>query len=236
MYYPKIHVKNDTVSLSKDVIGLSLLTETYGFNYVNEDKRAIVENLLAKVKLNDVKTSSEFISVPIAKTIDGRRDISFVLGDKNQNYHAFITGVSGSGKTTLLNNIILGIAENYTIQEVRLYLMDYKQGTEFNIFKNHPNCEKIFLDNKDLQAAISLLESFVSMIEQRAKLFAANDDVHITDIGKYNAVYPDKPLHRIILIIDEVHRLFTGDFMQKEHFSNLLKEVVRQGRASMPLS
>jgi energy-coupling factor transporter ATP-binding protein EcfA2 len=229
--FPKIHVKNDTVSLSKDAIRLSLLTETYGFIYVNEDKRAIVENLLAKVKQNDVKTSSEFISVPIAKTIDGRRDISFVLGDKNQNYHAFITGVSGSGKTTLLNNIILGIAENYTIQEVRLYLMDYKQGTEFNIFKNHPNCEKIFLDNKDLQAAISLLESFVSMIEQRAKLFAANDDVHITDIGKYNAVYPDKPLHRIILIIDEVHRLFIGDFMQKEHFSNLLKEVVRQGRA-----
>lgn len=229
--FPKIAIKNDSVLLTKDIVKFLSESVNFKFEYINADKRSIVENLLAKAKQDDVKTSSEFISIPIAKTIDGRRDISFVLSDKNQNYHAFITGVSGSGKTTLLNNIILGIAENYTIQQVRLYLMDYKQGIEFNVFKNHPNCEKIFLDNKDLQAAILLLESFVNMIEQRAKLFVENTEAHIADISKYNAIHPDKPLHRIILIIDEVHRLFTGDFLQKEHFSNLLKDVVRQGRA-----
>ena len=36
---------------------------------------------------------------------------------------------------------------------------------------------------------------------------------------------------RIILIIDEVHRLFAGNYKQQAYFSKLLTEVVRQGRA-----
>ena len=66
------------------------------------------------------------------------------MGDKSTNLHAFITGVTGSGKTTLLNNIITGIAQKYTSDEIQLYLMDYKDGVEFQVLKIIPIVKKYF--------------------------------------------------------------------------------------------
>ena len=48
--------------------------------------------------------------------------------------------------------VIAGFPDDFATEE------DGK--VEFQVFKNHPNCQKIFLDNEDLQASISLLEEF----------------------------------------------------------------------------
>lgn len=218
---------NDSLNIlfSCDII------QEYRFEYVNAEKTLITKTLQDSHQKHEETHESnekEFLSIPIGTAINGRDKINFSLGDKSKNYHAFITGVSGSGKTTLLNNIILGIAEKYTPQEVRLYLMDYKEGVEFQVFKNHPNCEKIFLDNEDLKASIKLLEGFSQGMKKRAELFRKNE---VTTITAYNNLHPQKPIARLILIIDEVHRLFAGTYKEKEHFNTLLKDVVRRGRA-----
>jgi nucleoside-triphosphatase THEP1 len=226
--FPLLYIQDKQCQLTPTLFKAVDLVQGYDFESVNDNKDLIIETLLARLQQPQENEAQDFLSLPIGTSNNGRNTLHFSLGDKSKAYHAFIAGVAGSGKTTLLNNLILGIAENYTSDEIRLYLMDYKRGVEFQVFKQHPNCEKIFLDNEDRQASIDLLEQFVDTIRQRSEQFTDNG---VKDISDYNQQAPQQPMHRIVLIIDEVHRLFVGNYQQKEHFSDLLKEVVRQGRA-----
>jgi hypothetical protein len=168
----------------------------------------------------------DFLGVPVGETLDGRSEVLFSLGAKSNCNHAFLLGISGSGKTTLLNNLIVGIAERYTSEEVRLFLMDYKDGVEFQVFARHPNCEKIFLDNRAVEAASQLLESFRGAIDERGQLFRA---LSVRDIDNYNAQAVGR-LPRLLLIVDEVQCLLTEDAAGRR-FNALLKDVVKRGRA-----
>ncbi len=226
--FPLLEVESNNFKLTNELFTYNYMTEGYHFESVNDDKEKIIDSILKTYTKEEADSEQEFLSVPIASSMDGRQTINFTLGDKSKNYHAFITGISGSGKTTLLNNIILGIAQKYTSDDIRLYLMDYKEGVEFQVFKHHPNCEKIFLDNEDIQASITLLEEFKNKIKNRASIFREKG---LKDISTHNVKNPKTPMPRIILIIDEVHRLFAGNYKQQAYFSKLLTEVVRQGRA-----
>ena len=168
----------------------------------------------------------DFLRVPVGETPDGRREVDFCLGEKSDCNNAFILGISGSGKTTFLNNLIVGIAERYTSQEVRLFLMDYKAGVEFQDFADHPNCEKIFLDNLDMAAARQLLEHLQAAMNERGELFRTTG---AKDIDSYNAKASPR-LPRLLLIVDEVQCLLTGDATGRR-FQDLLKDVTRRGRA-----
>ena len=227
--FPHLKIENKVFQFDKTLFQYTQLLKTYEFDYINNNKDSIIKALLAKVEQGESSSNErDFLTVPIGTSMDGKSIVQFRLGDLSANYHAFITGMTGSGKTTLLNNIILEIAKNYTAQQIQLYLMDYKDGVEFQVFKDHPNCQKIFLDNEDLQASITLLEEFRDTIRQRATRFK---EQQVKNINEYNAQHPKQPLPRIILIIDEVHRLFSGGYQQREHFSTLLTAVMRQGRS-----
>jgi nucleoside-triphosphatase THEP1 len=196
---------------------------------IQENRDKISENILEKLKQsNQDNLDQDFLSVPIGTTPDGRVNIYFSLGKYSESYNAFITGMAGTGKTTLLNNIILEIGKKYTSKDIELYLMDYKEGVEFQVFKNHPNCKKIFLDNEDLQAATDLLEEFQRTMKIRGKIFKEKG---VPDIDHYNSLENIDKMPRLILMIDEVHRLFTGSWGEKEKFAKLLEDVARRGRA-----
>ncbi len=228
-HFSHLNIEDKKVKLSKKLFEFTHLIEDYEFEYVNDNKDKIISNLLAQVEKEDnATTEKDFLSVLIGTSKNGRESIYFSMGDKSSNYHAFITGVTGSGKTTLLNNIIVAIAQKYTSDEIQLYLMDYKDGVEFQVFKNHPNCKKIFLDNEDLEASISLLEEFKDTMKSRATIFKQHEVTNITD---YNKLNPQKPIPRIVLIIDEVHKLFVGDYNYVDRFSSILKPLMRQGRS-----
>ena len=225
----RLTVERNKIAITKAIFSHADLLESYSFEYLNLNKSLLLDKLLAQTKA-DEGNEREFLSVPIGTSLDGREAISFSLGDQSKNYHAFIAGRSGSGKTTLLNSLIVGIAQQYTADEIRLYLMDYKSGIEFQIFENHPNCETIYLDNQNIQAAIELLEAFVNIKEERSQIFK---EQKVGDIDSYNQLNPTKPLPRLILIIDEVHRLFSDGFsyQQQNHFNGLLEDVAKQGRS-----
>jgi len=228
-HFSHLNIVNKKIKLSKELFAFTNLIENYEFEYVNDNKDKIIKNLLAKlVKEDNSSGEKDFLSAPIGTSKNGRDTIYFTMGDKSDNYHAFITGVTGSGKTTLLNNIITSIAQKYTSDEIQLYLMDYKDGVEFQLFKNHPNCKKIFLDNEDLEASISLLEEFRDTMRSRATIFKQYE---VNNITAYNKLNPQKPMPRIVLIIDEVHKLFVGDYGYVERFSSILKPLMRQGRS-----
>lgn len=225
----RLTVEHNKIAVTKAIFSHADLLEGYSFEYLNLNKTLLLDKLLEQTKA-DEGSEREFLSVPIGTSLDGREAITFSLGDQSKNYHAFIAGRSGSGKTTLLNSLIVGIAQQYTADEIRLYLMDYKDGVEFQIFENHPNCEKIYLDNQNLTAAIDLLQSFVNVKTERSQTFKQSK---VSSLNEYNQLNPDKPLPRLILIIDEVHRLFSDGFsyQQQSHFNGLLEEVAKQGRS-----
>jgi energy-coupling factor transporter ATP-binding protein EcfA2 len=225
----QLRVEHHKFLITKAVFEPVDLLEGYSFEYLNLNKGLLLDQLQTRLR-NDEGSEREFLSVPIGTTLDGREPIIFSLGDQSKNYHAFIAGRSGSGKTTLLNNLIVGIAKQYTADEVRLYLMDYKDGVEFQIFENHPNCEKLYLDNQNLNAAIDLLQSFVSIKEKRAEVFKQHK---VSSLDGYNQLNPSQCLPRLILIIDEVHRLFSDGFsyQQQSQFNSLLEEVAKQRRS-----
>jgi energy-coupling factor transporter ATP-binding protein EcfA2 len=228
-YFSHLNIEDKEIILSKKLFEFSDMIEDYEFEYVNDNKDKIIKNLLEKLEKEDnASGEKDFLSIPIGTSKNGRDTIYFAMGDKSTNLHAFITGVTGSGKTTLLNNIITGIAQKYTSDEIQLYLMDYKDGVEFQVFKNHPNCKKIFLDNEDLEASISLLEEFKDTMKTRATIFKQQE---VNNITAYNKLNPQNPMPRIVLIIDEVHKLFVGDYNYVDRFSSILKPLMRQGRS-----
>ena len=166
-----------------------------------------------------------FLSVPIGQY--GRDRIYFEMGQKAGVYHGLIAGQSGSGKSTLLNNIITTIAEKYSPDEFRLYLLDYKLGVEFKIYKDHPNVEFLLLDNNRLSAAIDALKMLENEMQKREILF--EEDLTIQDIEVYNKKAKHK-LPRILIIIDEVQQLFK-DFATQRQINPLIKHIAKQGRA-----
>jgi len=55
-------------------------------------------------------------------------------------------------------------------------------------------------------------------------------DKGLSSIDEYNKQYPSQRLPYKLLIIDEVQDMFSGDFRQKEEFSNLLLKIAKKGR------
>ncbi|CAA6812874.1 MAG: Cell division protein FtsK [uncultured Sulfurovum sp.] len=227
--FSQIKIENKTTVLTKDFFEFIDKIPTHSFKQISKDKDQTIANLLKKLELEKEESNEQdFLSIPIGTTKNGKDSISFDMGDKSSNYHAFITGVTGSGKTTLLNHIILGIAEKYTSEELQLYLMDYKDGVEFQVFKDHPNCQKIFLDNSDVDASIGLLQQFSDILTTRSKTFKEKE---VSSIMDYNELDGIKKMPRIILVIDEVHKLFVGNYNYVNQFSTILKALMRQGRS-----
>ena len=207
---------------------LAELGDHLRFEAINPNKAQIVANILAaQEKSRATDTLQDYLDVRIGTLEDGRTPFHFRLGYREGNHHAILIGANGSGKSALLNNLILRIGEKYSIKETRLYLMDYKQGVEYQAFANHPSVERIYLDNNDIAAGENLLAEFAATCQQRGELFRQHGT---KDIDAYNRRFPNAPLPRLILIIEEF-QVMLADIIRGQRVNNLLSTIVRQGRA-----
>jgi nucleoside-triphosphatase THEP1 len=220
-----IEINSTQFKISKEIFAFSELLKNFEFEYINDNKEQILKQLLHQwesVQEND--NEQDFLSIPIGNI--GREKLYFNMGLKSQNYHAFIAGMTGMGKTNLLNNIIVNISQNYTLKEIEIYLMDYKPaGAEFMIFKNHPNCKKLFLENEDPTPAFEMLQEFQEEMYRRGEILNGKS------IDEYNTQYPQSILPRKILIIDEVQRMFSGVWKDSNSFNALVEDIIKAGRS-----
>lgn len=197
----------------------------FGFDeYSSSEIHNVVSSLKESIPVNeDVK---DFLCLPIGKS--GRNTIHLEMGLKSGIYHGFIAGQSGSGKTNLLHNIITSIAKYYSPDDLRLYLLDYKWGIEFQVYENHPNVEYLLLDNENIESGINLLKELRKEFVIRSNEFMRLGKT-INNIDEYNKKAAKKMPH-ILVIIDEVQQLFSS-FAIKREVNPILKEVAKQGRA-----
>jgi len=219
---PKVELNNFNIKVIQD----QFVKYPFVFeNYAQSELATLVGNINQMNAKQDNKFTN-FISIPVGKS--GRNEICFELGEKADVYHGLMAGASRTGKSTLLNNIITSIADRYSPNEIRLYLLDYKEGVEFQIYEKHPNVELLLLDNSNFAVGVDALKQFRNEINKRGQLFKDLSPL-ISNINEYNKKAIEK-LPRMLMIIDEVQQLFLN-YQSSREVNPLVKDIARLGGA-----
>jgi len=169
--------------------------------------------------------SVDGIKIPIGWD-KNQEKVFFEIGSDNSEHHTLIGGRSGSGKSNLVHVIIQNIAYYYSPDEVELYLLDYKEGVEFNSYVTPPLIHSSLIAiHSDINYGYTFLEFIVEEKNKRAELFK---EKNVKDFQEYRGQI-GKNLSRIIIIIDEFQVLFSTKNSVK--IEKLFVEILRKGRS-----
>ncbi len=175
------------------------------------------------------QTSQEIIKTPIGGR--GSNDsLNIWFGKDGAGKpcaHGMLGAMTGSGKSTLYHVFILGLAIRYSPAELRLYLIDGKQGVELAPYRHLPHSEVVSLHSSP-ELSRSILTELIEEKERRNSLFKS---VGVNDFTSYRQQNNSSAnLPRILLLVDEYQELFIGD--KDDLASNQLLTLAQQGRSA----
>ncbi|MFA4724344.1 FtsK/SpoIIIE domain-containing protein [Helicobacter pylori] len=192
-----------------------------------EKKKAVKRELKDLQKEQDFWTkSSQFkVSVPVGWDIN-HKEVCFEIGEA-QN-HTLICDHSGSGKSNFLHVLIQNLAFYYVPNEVQLFLLDYKEGVEFNAYTNPTILEHARLVS--VASSVGFGVGFLSWLDKemkkRADLFKQSDVKDLSDYRKHGE------MPRLIVVIDEFQVLFSdSSTKEKERAERYLTTILKKGRS-----
>lgn len=166
-------------------------------------------------------------NIPIGWTT-ASETVPLVLGATASEHHALLAGKTGSGKSNLLHVMIHSLCEKYAPGEVDLYLLDYKESTEFNVYANPPLPHaRLVATESDPEYGITVLQHLVDALAERAHLFK---EVGVRDFAAYRNANR-KQLPRVLLVIDEFQVLFSESRQIADAAEQLLSQLLKQGRS-----
>ena len=167
------------------------------------------------------------VQVPIGWTADGEI-VPFSIGGVNTEHHVLLAGRSGSGKSNLLHVLIHSLCHAYSPSELNIYLLDYKQGTEFSVYASPPLPQaKLVATESDPEYGVTVLAHLTEELEKRSREFKRRS---VRGFYEYRGS-PTAELPRIMLIIDEFQILFSEGRQVAEPAEKMLNQLLRQGRA-----
>ena len=173
-------------------------------------------------------STTKRLSIPVGIG-DGEEVVNLVLGEGSSHF-GIIAGAVGSGKSTLLHTIIMSAMLCHSPDELHLYLMDFKSGTEFKIYESVklPHVQLLALDAMQ-EFGESILENLVAEMLRRGSLFK---DAGQTSLSSYVS-NTGRPLPRILVIVDEFQVLYNDSTNRKiaMNCAELTKRIVTEGRA-----
>ncbi|MCQ2837545.1 DNA translocase FtsK [Helicobacter pylori] len=180
-----------------------------------------------KRELKDLQKDEKFwtessqyeVSVPVGWDIN-HKEVCFEIG-KEQN-HTLICDHSGSGKSNFLHVLIQNLAFYYAPDEVQLFLLDYKEGVEFNAYTD-PILEHARLVSvaSSVPYGITFLKWLCGEMEKRADRFK---QFKVKDLSNYRK---HEKMPRLIVVVDEFQVLFNDNKSTKAvegHLNTLLKK------------
>ncbi|MCG6191403.1 FtsK/SpoIIIE domain-containing protein [Maribellus maritimus] len=207
-------------------------------SFDSESKDEIINGIVNKrgkqriisVSLSEYLTDEHFwtestekgIKIPLGKKTNGITNLIF----ENNSFHALVGGKTGSGKTVLLHNIITIGAWLYSPKELQFCLLDYKEGTEFNIYKKLPHV-KVLSVKSEIEFGLSFLDFVQSEIKKRGELFK---DANVSNISTYRKT-TGNDLPRLLIIIDEFQVLFGDNYSNNEFVASKLDDILKRGRS-----
>ncbi|GAA8652987.1 hypothetical protein HpBT333_07120 [Helicobacter pylori] len=187
-----------------------------------------------KRELKDLQREQEFwtkssqfrVSVPVGWDIN-HKEVCFEIGEA-QN-HTLICGRSGSGKSNFLHVLIQNLAFYYAPNEVQLFLLDYKEGVEFNAYTNPTILEHARLVS--VASSVGFGVSFLSWLDKetkkRGELFKQFSNVK--DLSDYRK-HGEMP--RLIVVVDEFQVIFSdSSTKEKERVEAYLTTLLKKGRS-----
>ncbi|WP_367697524.1 FtsK/SpoIIIE domain-containing protein [Helicobacter pylori] len=192
-----------------------------------EKKKAVKRGLkdLQKDEKFWTKSSQSKVSVPVGWDIN-HKEVRFEIGEL-QN-HTLICDHSGSGKSNFLHVLIQNLAFYYAPNEVQLFLLDYKEGVEFNAYTEPTILEHARLVSvaSSVGYGMSFLSWLCKEMQKRAELFKQFNVKDLSDYRKH------EKMSRLIVVIDEFQVLFSDNKSTKAvegHLNTLLKKGCSYG-------
>ncbi len=186
-----------------------------------------------KRELKDLQKDEEFwtkssqfkVSVPVGWDIN-HNEVCFEIGEA-QN-HTLICGRSGSGKSNFLHVLIQNLAFYYAPNEIQLFLLDYKEGVEFNAYTNPTILEHARLVS--VASSVGFGVGFLSWLDKemkkRGELFKQSGVKDLSDYRKHGE------MPRLIVVIDEFQVLFSDSTSkEKERVERYLTNILKKGRS-----
>lgn len=173
------------------------------------------------------KSTADGIDLPIGRA--GAARLQFMRLGRGTSQHVLIAGKTGSGKSTFLHILITNLALHYSPREIQFYLIDFKKGVEFRTYAANklPHARVVAIES-DREFGLSVLERLDEILQERGELFRERG---IQDVPAFRQQFPDEPMPRLMLLIDEFQEFFVAEDRVSARASLLLDRLVRQGRA-----
>lgn len=139
-------------------------------------------------------------------------------------HHIIIVGPAGKGKTNLLHVMTQSLADIYSPMEVALYLIDLN-GVAFERYaRDRLPHARVVAAHGDPLFGVAVLQGVSELMHARLALFQS---VGVEQFHEYRSL-TKKPLDRIVVIIDEFHKMLVDD--TQDVSQQLLRSLGREGR------
>lgn len=172
------------------------------------------------VYLNTGRINPRAFDIPVPLGVDTRG--IFEVVDLTKAPHLLIAGATGTGKSTFLHAMITSILATKTPDEVSFMFIDPKR-VELAQYDGIPHlAEKTAFD---MWNAADMVRTIVRMMDER---FRRIRNAGVRDIENYNALCPDSPMPRIVLLIEEFASLIT----QLPNIDTTIARIAAEGRAA----
>ncbi len=176
------------------------------------------------------KSSANGLKVDFGVDENGRK-ASFEISSERP--YGLIIGDVRVGKSSLLHTIIFQLLSNYSPEEVRIAVGDFKDGADFNVYaKGNLQSVDTVVNDEDPDAMLSFLKYYVQEMQARQRAFEQLEVITGVIVQKYEdfrCLYDDhrseiQPMPRIVILIDEFQSLFDG-----ASCAAYMTELVRKG-------
>ncbi len=218
--------------LNVEVINDQGIKSQHMKDFADKIKAYYEKKKVVKRELKDLQRDKEFwtkssqyeVSVPVGWDIN-HKEVCFEIG--NAQNHTLICDHSGSGKSNFLHVLIQNLAFYYDPDEVQLFLLDYKEGVEFNAYAD-PILEHARLVSvaSSVGFGMSFLSWLCKEIQKRADLFKQFKVKDLSDYRKH------EKMPRLIVVVDEFQVLFSDKSTQvKGSVERSLNTLLKKGRS-----
>ncbi len=230
---PAVGVRVSKIESLADDIALNLEAKSIRIEAPIPGKGTVgieIENpTIRTIKLKEILDSEEFkshkskICVALGKDIGGKT----IVTDLQSLPHVLIAGSTGSGKSVCINCMIVSLLYKAKPDEVKMILIDPKQGVELGLYNGMPHLMTPVVT--DAAGAVRALNWAVGEMTNRYKCFA---EVGAKNFESYNDYMrangePERVIPNIVIVIDELADLMMVSKAQIEESICRLAQLAR---------
>ena len=239
----EVFVNKGKTLFNGEVVNLNLKSESFNIKTFIESLKNRKINLNKPILFSDIMSEKQYdnsnyskiISMPVGKSGSNILNTSFDIGGSGTSF-MIVAGMTGSGKSEFLHTMILTSAYIYSPDQLQFYLIDFKDGMEFEPYMKNLQIPHVKLISRrnTLDDAYTILKKIIAILESRDKLMSEHG---CKDINEYNTNYPDSSLPRLFIFIDEYQVMLEGNASNSDSrlinkCNTALVDIVKRGRTA----